>query len=65
MTGPLGLETDIKLDIQCYCYILFNLTPEWESIIKYPSYASGSKQRNNFHLIQGQIRSLGVSRCQA
>lgn len=57
-TGPLGIETDEKWDIECFCTHLTDIEAKWESIIKYPKFAAGSKTRNNWHRIQSKIRKL-------
>ena len=48
-----------EYDIQCFCKHIGKAT-SWESIIKYPSFPSGSKTRTERTRIQYQIKKLKI-----
>lgn len=52
------LEHEIEWDIECLTAHLGDSTPKWESIIKYPTYTSGSKMRIERNRIQREIENL-------
>ena len=54
------IDTEIKIDykLECLTARLTRPDAEWESIIAYPRFASGSKTRNEFYRIQDQVKTL-------
>jgi len=47
----------IEYDIQCFCQHI-GKEPMWESIIKYPKFVAGSKERTEYYKIQDKIKQL-------
>lgn len=45
-------------DIECLCGTIRDPEPKWKSIIAYPRFAAGSKERNAANKIQWKIEKL-------